>query len=133
MEPTTVSQDRACIMSLVPKFSLRPLLPLDTPSVQLWDGQRNFVAHVLIEYTQEDDRKRCECKVDKQNICIVKKIGDVEIVVNLVPEQRERPDNVLDHRESEPRQVFWGRVQTYLIKEVRYGFCYASIGPSAMD
>ena len=82
-------------MKRIPKFSLGPFFPLDAPPVELRDGQRYLVVHVLIEYAHEDYRKRCECQIDQQDVGVVEKVRAVEIIVDLVPKKCKRPDNVL--------------------------------------
>lgn len=132
MEPTVVSLNHECISSVSPKLCLCPLFSLDSPPIQLRNGQRDFVAHILIEYTQTDDRERCECKVDKKDICIVEEIGDIEVVVDLVPEQSESPHDILPSV-SPSINVSTQVVHTYLVEEICYRFCQSTIGPSSMD
>jgi hypothetical protein len=78
-----------------PEFGLRPLLSLDTSSIQLWHGQRDLVAYILVKHTHQTDRQGSECKIDQQNIGIVVEVSDIEVRVDLIPEQSESPDDVL--------------------------------------
>lgn len=78
-----------------PELELRPFLSLNTTAVQLWHGDRNFVVHVLIKDTHEDDQERGESQVVEQNVGVIKGVRAVEVGVDLVPEKGEGPHNVL--------------------------------------
>ena len=52
-------------MIYLPKLHLRPFLALDTSSVKLGDGERDFVADVLVQNPHENDRQRCKGKIEK--------------------------------------------------------------------
>lgn len=79
----------------IPELWLSPLLPLNTAAIQLRNCERNPVVDVLIQDTHDDNRERSESKVEEDNVGVVEDILAVEVGVDLVPEERERPDNVL--------------------------------------
>lgn len=79
----------------IPEFRLSPLLPLYTTTVQLRYCERYPVIDVLIQDTHNNNRERSESKIKEDDVGVVEDILAVEIGINLVPEERERPDNVL--------------------------------------
>ena len=81
-------------MSL-PKLLLSPFQALDTAAVELRNGQRDRIRHILIENTHHYGRKRGECQVEERDEGKLEQVGYIELAVALVPEDGERPDHVL--------------------------------------
>jgi len=61
----------------------------------LWNSQRDLVTHILVEYTHCYDGKGCENEIDQKYIGVVEEVCGVEVVVYLVPEEGEGPNDVL--------------------------------------
>ena len=78
-----------------PKLRLSPLLPLNTTAIELRNGERDLVVDILIQDTHDNNWERSESKVEEDNVGVVEDILAVEVGVDLVPEERECPDNVL--------------------------------------
>ena len=87
-------------MLYLPKLYLRPFLALDTSPVELWDGERDFIADVLVQNPHENDRKRCKGKIDQQDIGVVKQVRAIKVVVDLIPEKGKGPDHILSKSAS---------------------------------
>ena len=83
-----------------PEFLLTPFLSLDAPPIELWYSQRHLVVDVLVQDSHEYGGQRSKCQIDQQYVGIVEEIGAIEVVVDLIPEQRERPNDIL-HRVSD--------------------------------
>ncbi len=79
----------------IPKLRLSPFLPLNTTAIQLRDCKRNSVIDILVQDTHDNDRERSESKIEQNDVSVVEDILAVKVGVDLVPEERERPDNVL--------------------------------------
>lgn len=79
----------------IPELRLGPFLPLNTTAVQLRDCERYSVIDVLIQDTHDNNWERGESKVEKDNVGVVEHILAVKVGVDLVPEKRECPNDVL--------------------------------------
>ena len=79
----------------LPELYLRPFLTLDTSSVKLWNGERDFVADVLVQNPHENDRKRCKGKIEQQDVGVVHQVRAIKVVVDLIPEKGKSPDHIL--------------------------------------
>lgn len=65
-------------------------------AVQLRNSERDLVTNILIKDTHESDRHRREDQVDEEDIGVVEQVGDVKVVVYLIPKQCESPYQVLE-------------------------------------
>ena len=82
-------------MFVLPKFSLRPFLPLHSSAIKLRHSKRHLVTDILVKNAHQTDGHRGEDQIDQQNVGVVEQIRDIEIVVDLVPEQGKSPDQIL--------------------------------------
>lgn len=82
----------------IPELRLGPFLSLDTAAIQLRDCERDSIIDILIQDTHDDNRKRSESKVKKDDVGVIENILAVEVGVDLVPEKSECPNNVLHER-----------------------------------
>lgn len=101
-------------MEVLPELCLSPLQAFNTASVELRYGQRHLVGDILVEDTHKTHGDGGEDKVEKQNVAVVEEICDVEVAVDLEPEDAERPDHVL-------------------VEEIANALCQASVGPTTVN
>jgi len=79
----------------IPELWLCPLLAFYATAIQLRNSQGHAVINVLIQHTHNDNGKRCKGKIEEDDVSVVEDVLGIEVGVDLVPEERKDPDDVL--------------------------------------
>jgi hypothetical protein len=97
----------------------------------LGDSQRDFIIDVLVQDAHKDDRYRGESKIVEKNVGVFEEIRSIKAVVQLIPEQRECPHNVLCFVRRLFKAIRKG--VSNLIKEVGSHFSHPAVRPTTVN